>query len=336
MPERSQSASYLLMVRPPGFGRNHEAAETNAFMRSREDVDLEGEDRISRVALAEFDTTLQCIKGAGVRVIVRDDTKYLPDSVFPNNWFSWHLDRDLVEGMNKVTTITYPMLSPLRRRERDIEMIRGVADELGITMRRELTLVPHEDAGRFLEGTGSLVLDRVRGLAFACRSPRTDEELVRAFCDLMGYEPVVFDAVATGLKGQGPTPVYHTNVMMNICETFSIWCPALIADAAQRKMVAEKLRHDRRTLVEIEPEQVAKFAGNILQVRTWSGRYAVAGSSTAWDCLSRDQVRAIILPNQPRRPDGSDQCIQVICSIPTIERVGGGSVRCMLAEIDVG
>jgi hypothetical protein len=303
-----QCAGALCMVRPAAFAFNAETAASNRFQSpSRLDA---GDD--AAVALAQFDALVSQLRHAGVRVLVIEDTPQppKPDAVFPNNWVSFHADG---------TVVLYPMQSPSRRRERREDLVHAVAQHLGFTVRRVLDLSPHEADGRFLEGTGSLVLDHAERMAYACRSPRTDETLVQEWCRQLDYEPLLFDAATPD-----GTPVYHTNVLLWIGDAaVGVGSPWIAA--ADRPRVLARLAASGRDLIELPEPALQAFAGNMLEVRCAdgdAGRALVLSASAA----ARLDAQAL-----ERLAAATDQL--VIASVPTLERCGGGSVRCMLTEV---
>lgn len=294
------------MVRPGAFGRNEAAAQTNAFMQTP----VGPEDRIAAAARAEFDALAAKLAAAGVAVVI-DDEPNLPDSVFPNNWFSYHQP-----SSGRPVLITYPMATPERRKERRESVIERIVGGVAGGVER-IDLTAWEDRGEFLEGTGSLVIDRVGGVAFACRSVRTSDRVLDAWSEATGIEVVRFDAVDA--LGQA---IYHTNVMLSIGSRFGLVCSASIADARQRAVVLDRLRSLRPELLDISLPQMGAMCANILEIRGQGFSSVIAMSETAWEGFSaaqRERLEGLATP--------------VVSAIPTIERVGGGSVRCMIAEI---
>lgn len=301
----AQCADAVLMVRPAAFGANAETAASNAFQdRSAYDPAA-----VRDAARREFDTLAGRLDAAGVEVVIVEDPPdpATPDAVFPNNWISFHQDG---------VVVLYPMLSPLRRLERRRELIDTVR-ATGRSVRRVADLTRWEQEERFLEGTGSLVLDHKARVAYACESPRTHREPLEAWCRELGYVPHLF--AATGPDG---TPVYHTNVVMCVGETFAVACLESVPDPAVRHGIAVRLRDTGRELVELTRGQMSSFAGNLLALATRSGEAVIALSESAWGSFT---------PPQRRRLERHGAVVSA--GIPTIERYGGGSVRCMLAEI---
>jgi hypothetical protein len=305
-----QCAEAVLLVRPAAFAYNRETAASNVFQQSHEAIDL------AVAAAAELDQAAAAIAAAGVTVCVAEDSlePLKPDAVFPNNWISWHRDG---------TVVLYPMLAINRRAERRADVIELVARSTGFQRQRLLDLSHYEDEGRFLEGTGSLVLDHVRRLAFACRSARTDESLVIEWARLMGYEPIVFDArTARG------APIYHTNVMLAIGSRSIVVCAEAIVPG-DRAQVLERLEGVQRQVLAIRYATMHAFGANILELSAMPPRgqpiSVLAVSQTAANAL-RSEGDA-----WARLVDGVDRVLEL--SAPTIEQIGGGGVRCMLAEV---
>jgi hypothetical protein len=308
--DAEQSMTRVLMVRPLRFGHNMQTSGTNRFQlpdaQSGHSTTLAGN---------EFETLSKAIAAAGIEVCTVDDSPEppKPDAVFPNNWVSFHRDG---------TVVLYPMMAPNRRLERRTAILALVEQRLGFRRRRVIDLSAHELEGRFLEGTGSLVLDHVERIAYACRSARTDESLVRAWCQRLNYEPVLFDA-----RGADGTPIYHTNVLMSIGSGWAVVCADAIADG-DRARVLQRLRaaHD---VVEISIPMMAHFAANILELRV-RGR----GTSTRILVLS-ERARAAFEQSDAGRWELLRQKVDRVLAVPvpTIENVGGGGVRCMLAEV---
>ncbi len=291
----------VLMVRPAAFGYNPETAPSNPFQRPAE----AGEGQ--NAALAEFERVVETLQRHGIRVEVVADTSEprKTDAVFPNNWISTHQDGTLV---------IYPMQAPSRRAERRSDIIDGLKRSFLVT--DTLDLSAYERENLFLEGTGSLVLDRVHRLAYACLSPRTSEQLVRYFCKRMGFDPIFFQAL--DVEGRS---IYHTNVIMTVGETFGACCFEAM-QPGERKWVAHRLMETGHAIVELSMQQLYAFAGNMLQVRNDKGMRYILLSEAARNSLGPSEQAALerhgnLLP----------------MAIPTIERLGGGSLRCMLAEL---
>jgi len=304
-PASIQCADTVLMVRPAAFGANPETAGSNAFQDRRAFDPVKVRDAARR----EFDSVAGRLDDAGVEVIVVEDSPVpaTPDAVFPNNWNSFHHDGAVV---------LYPMLSPLRRLERRAAVIDAVRAR-GRSVSRVLDLTRWEGEGRFLEGTGSLVLDHAARLAYACESPRTHPAPLEKWCRQLGYAPHVF-----GATGPDGGPLYHTNVMMCVGPGFVVACLEAVPEPDTRRKLGERLLANGRELIEITREQMGAFAGNMLALATGSGEVVIALSESARGALGPAQQRCL-----------ERHGTVVAAPIPTIERYGGGSVRCMLAEV---
>jgi hypothetical protein len=304
--DEPQSAAAVLMVRPACFGFNRETAPSNAFQQAS---GYSEQATLRTLALREFDALANRLAQAGVLVIVAEDTPepMKPDAIFPNNWVSFHRDG---------TVVLYPMLAPNRRLERREEVVRQVIHTGGFRARRTLDLSYRESGGQYLEGTGSLVLDRKDRVAYANLSPRTDLDVLGEFAQLLDYDLVAFEA------GDGTgRPIYHTNVMMAVGTEFAVVCGESIAQLRRRDGVYAKLRASGREIIEISLAQMHAFAGNILELAPRGAR-VIAMSKAAWESLDDAQRRALERYGSVLAAD-----------IPVIERHGGGGVRCMLAEV---
>jgi len=303
MSTQSTISDRLLMIRPAAFGYNQETAVNNSF---QEVFDGPAE-AVQDSALQEFDRFVRKLQNHRIHVDVIEDTPspHTPDAIFPNNWISLHADGKI---------ITYPMFSALRRQERREDLIQILKNKYSVAEIVEYQ--PYEVTGRFLEGTGSLVLDRTNKIAYACRSIRTDEDLLDLFCKEQGFQKIVFDSF-----DQDGIPIYHTNVIMALAETFVVICLEAIPEGIQKRILIERLEQSGKTLVDITFDQVLCFAGNMLQVKNVDDvRYTIM-SEAAFLSLRSEQIHIIL----------KDSFI-VHAAIPTIEKVGGGSVRCMMAE----
>jgi hypothetical protein len=304
-----QCAGTVFMVRPAGFGFNPQTAASNPLQVTGS-IDAAA----ARAANAEFTGLAQALQSEGIRTVIGADTPEpaKPDAIFPNNWVSFHADG---------TVVLYPMLAPNRRLERRTELVEQVCHACHFQARRTLDLAVHEQQGRFLEGTGSMVLDHVARVAYACRSLRTDGELVLEWANAMQFSAVVFDAADA--NGQA---YYHTNVMMWIGSRSAMVCTESIAPA-DRKRVLAALSAGEREIIEIDRAAVQAFAGNMLEIATWDE--ALGDSSVL---VMSSTARAALPDAVINRLRG---CVDTILAVPvpTIERVGGGSVRCMLAEV---
>jgi len=305
--QEPQSAPAILMVRPASFGFNLQTAASNAFQQNPSEA---AETEPQGLALEEFDAVAKALQRAGVDVLVAPDTvlPVKPDAVFPNNWVSFHFDG---------TVTLYPMLAPNRRWERREEVLEQVVREGGFRVLRTFDLTHREAEGKFLEGTGSLVLDRPHRVAYASLSPRTDLDVLGEFAQLLDYDLVTFEA-----RDSAAQAVYHTNVVMAIGTRFAVVCGDAIVEPTHRDAVFNQLRAAGHDIVDISLRQMLDFAGNVLELAPAAGGHVIALSTTAWRSLELAQRRVL---------ESHAEVIPV--SIPTIERVGGGGVRCMLAEI---
>lgn len=292
----------LLLVRPKNFGYNHQTSGSNAFQHNVANDDIHSK------ATDEFNRMLRVLKLHHIPHTVVDDTvaPVKPDAIFPNNWFSTHASKTLV---------LYPMEAQNRRQERRPEIIQQLEEEFGY--KHTIDLTEHEKDGVYLEGTGSLVLDRENRVAFLARSSRSNADLADELCERLGYELIVFTAVdALG------TPIYHTNVVVSVGSGFLIWAKELIHDESDLRNFEKYLSKTGKSSIEISNDQVLKFAGNVLEVKNTEGHNCLLLSSSARRAYSSDQILEL-----------RNHCSLIPIPIPTIEKVGGGSVRCCLAEL---
>lgn len=292
----------LLMIRPARFVYNAQTAVNNAFQQQDDD-----QQQVTQKALEEFDGFVVELRRHDIEVLVIHDTAepHTPDSIFPNNWISFHQDGSIV---------LYPMFAENRRQERKENVLTIINNQFNISQKIDYTA--YEQQGKFLEGTGSIVLDRINKLAYACLSPRTDEGLLNEFCEALAYSPVTFRAVdADGV------PIYHTNVMMCVADSYAVInLDCIVSD--DREKVATALRQSGKEIITINNYQMNHFAGNMLQVENKKGQQFLVMSSRAYQSLSAVQIAQLELFNP------------IIHSpIPTIEANGGGSARCMMAEV---
>lgn len=302
-----QSASDVLMIRPVRFTGNLQTCESNRFQSHN---GPEVPDRAQAAAVFEFEGIVDALRDAGVHVHVLDDKlePHTPDAVFPNNWVTFHADG---------TAVLYPMLAENRRLERRDDLLQALSAQHGFRISRVIDLTSHETGGKYLEGTGSLVLDRVHRIAYACISPRTDIDVLGDFAQQLDYNIVAFE----GVDASGAS-IYHTNVMMCVGSRFAAVCSECIRED-ERAAVLDTLRSTQHTLVDLTMDQMMNFAGNMLELRTSAGAGVVAMSTRARDVLTQSQRELI-----------EEHAGPIIASpIPTIETLGGGSVRCMLAEV---
>ncbi len=308
--QQPQCADAVLMVRPAAFDYNPETAGSNRMQQQAGFASSTARE----LARSEFDDMARILRGEGVRVCVSEDTPEppKPDAVFPNNWVSFHADG---------TVVLYPMQADSRRRERRQAVVEQAMDELGFKARRTLDLTHHETEGHFLEGTGSLVLDRAHRVAYACRSPRTHGAVLDEWSRELGYEPLLFAA-----EDRQGVPFYHTNVMLSIGARFAVVAAESIV-SGDRQRVLERLAASGREVIQVGHAEVEGFAANVLELASWDEALGDCGvlvmSSTA---------RQVLGPNPFARLAACTDTV-VIVPVPTIERLGGGSVRCMLAEV---
>ena len=304
---KKQITNTVLMVRPVRFRMNEETVVNNYF---QEEMDLKNEE-INRQAQQEFDAFVHKLREVGVKVIGVDDIyeQNTPDSVFPNNWITFHQNGNVA---------IYPMFAENRRRERREDILDKVEED-GFLIENVYDYTDAEQENIFLEGTGAMVLDRVHRKAYCALSPRADEELFVEFCEDFEYTPVIFKAYQ---KVDGKqVPIYHTNVMMALGEDFAIVCLDTITDKSERKNLLHHLKEDKKEIISITPEQMCQYAGNMLQVQGKDSTYLVM-SDTAYNALTPQQIQTI------------EKYTQILHSnLETIETCGGGSARCMLAEV---
>ncbi len=303
-----QITNTILMVRPVRFRMNEETAVNNYF---QEDLDIKNQ-TINLRAQKEFDDFVAALRAKGVEVIVVDDIfeRDTPDSIFPNNWISFHANGSV--GL-------YPMFAENRRRERR-EDVLDILEEKGFEIRNVVDYTSAEEDGLFLEGTGSIIMDREHQKAYCALSPRADEGLFIEFCEDMECTPVIFTAYQS-VDGQR-LPIYHTNVMMCVAETFAVICLDAIDDKKERKNVVDHLRGDGKEIIAITEVQEQHFAGNMLQVIGEADKRYLVMSTAAYNSLNQEQLKAI------RR-----HCEIIHSPLDTIETCGGGSARCMMAEV---
>ena len=331
-----QTTDKVLMIRPVRFSYNSQTAVNNAFQESGIPEELS-----QRQALKEFDAYVEMLRNEGIEVMVVEDTAtpHTPDSIFPNNWLSLHSAEELAEGASRVVVL-YPMFAENRRAERRQDIIEaltgadapsciaaadspdctGAAVAPSCASAALLDLTYYEKRNLFLEGTGSLILDRNEHLAYACQSPRTCEEVLEEWSSKMGYDYFLFHA-----EDMNGNPIYHTNVMMSVGEQLAVVCLDAITDIEERMSLIELLEESDKEIVEISLEQMNEFAGNMLQLHTVKEgelKYIMVMSARAKDSLDQDQIEAI-----------EKYCKIVAPDLEFIERNGGGSARCMLAEI---
>lgn len=304
-----QTTNAILMIRPVAFRMNEQTAVNNYYQKV---IDGLLPATVNAKAQQEFDDFVAKLTAVGVEVIVVSDTLEpdTPDSIFPNNWVSFHENGDVV---------LYPMFAENRRLERREDIIE-ILEAKGFEVSEYMDYTAAEDDQIFLEGTGSLLLDRANGKAYCALSPRADEELFIEFCEDYEFSPIIFEAFQT-VNGQRKL-IYHTNVMMCLGETFAVICADAIDDKKERKMVLDALKSDNKEIILITEEQVNNFAGNMLEVRGKNDKRYLVMSAAAHQCLTPNQIMQL------------EKHAEILSSsLDTIEACGGGSARCMMAEI---
>ena len=299
-----QTTDTVLMIEPVAFGFNEQTAVNNYFQ-------VQQEGNVQDKALKEFNAFVEKLRAKDINVITIKDTlePKTPDSIFPNNWVSFHADGKVV---------LYPMFAENRRLERRDDIINQIKEQFEVT--EVIDYSGAEKDNLFLEGTGSMIFDHDNKLAYGSVSLRLDEGLFRKFCSDFGFQPVVFHSYQTA--GEERLPIYHTNVMMCVADQFVVICLDCIDDESERNNVIETIKNSGKELIEISEDQLQNFAGNMLQVHNKSGEKFLVMSQSAYKSLNRDQVSAI-----------EKYCEIIYSDLEVIETNGGGSARCMLAEI---
>jgi hypothetical protein len=303
-----QTTNTILMIRPVNFRMNEQTAVNNYF---QEDLNLKTA-KINTKAQEEFDAFVEKLRAAGINVVVENDDKLIdtPDSIFPNNWVSFHGNGDVAK---------YPMFAENRRRERRDEVFVRLEEE-GFRIENIIDYSSAELEGVFLEGTGSIALDRVNRKAYCALSPRADEELFIEFCEDFEFTPVIFTANQT-VDGKR-LAIYHTNVMMCLAENFAVICLDTVDDKKERKNVVKHLKQDGKEIISLTEAQMHQFAGNMLQLRGTNNQRYLVMSEAAHKSLTAAQITSI-----------EKHCPILWSSLQTIETCGGGSARCMMAEV---
>jgi hypothetical protein len=303
-----QTTQSIVMIRPIDFRMNEQTAVNNYYQKVLDNL---LPSTVNAKAQAEFDAFVDKLQKVGVEVIVLEDTLTpdTPDSIFPNNWISFHENADVT---------LYPMFAENRRLERREDVLE-LLEEKGYQIENIVDYTEAEQDGFFLEGTGSIVLDRANGKAYCALSPRADEELFIEFCEDFDMHPVIFEAFQT-VEGERKL-IYHTNVMMCVGETFAVICSECIDDKKERKMVLDTLKQDGKEVILITEKQVNNFAGNLLEVKGANNQNYVVMSESAYNVLTPKQIEQI----EKHAPI-------IYSNLDTIEACGGGSARCMMAE----
>lgn len=305
----NQTTNTILMIRPVAFRMNEQTAVNNYYQKVLDNLSPKD---ANQKAQEEFDTFVEKLRAVGVNVIVVDDTHIpdTPDSIFPNNWISFHQSGDVV---------LYPMFAKNRREERR-EDILDIIEEKGFVIENITDYTLAEEANMFLEGTGSIILDRANNKAYCALSPRAEEELFIEFCEDQDLAPLIFHAYHT-INGERKL-IYHTNVMMCIGEHFAVICADAIDEKAERKLILDSLKSDGKEIITITEDQVNNFAGNMLEVKGTGNKSYLVMSKAAYECLTPAQITAIEKHSEI-----------LYSSLDVIEACGGGSARCMMAEV---
>ena len=305
----NQTTNSILMIRPVAFRMNEQTAVNNYYQKV---IDSLLPATVNANAQQEFDAFVAKLTAVGVQVIVVEDTLNpdTPDSIFPNNWISFHENGDVA---------LFPMFAENRREERREEIL-DILEEKGFIIENIVDYTSAEEDGYFLEGTGSILLDRANGKAYCALSPRADEELFIEFCEDFDLNPIIFEAFQT-VDGERKL-IYHTNVMMCLGETYAVICADSIDDKKERKMVLDSLKGDEKEVILITEDQVNNFAGNMLEVKGANDRRYLVMSTSAHKSLTKKQVAQL-----------EEHVTILSSSLDTIEACGGGSARCMMAEI---
>lgn len=300
-----QTTDTVLMIEPAAFGFNAETAQNNYFQINSENAETQTK------ALQEFNNYVEKLRSKGINVITVKDTlePHTPDSIFPNNWISMHSDG---------TVVLYPMCAVNRRWERRNDILEIL--KRNFSVKEIIDLSAPENDGKFLEGTGSMIFDHENKIAYGSVSLRLDEELFRDFCKKFGFEPVVFHSYQTANNER--LPIYHTNVMMCVADQFVVICLDCIDDETERVKVVNAIVNSGKEIIEISESQMQQFAGNMLQVQNYDGKKFLVMSQSAYQSLTQEQISNI------------EKYSEIIFSdLETIETNGGGSARCMLAEV---
>jgi len=305
---KNQITSNILMIRPVNFNFNEETASNNYYQKVIEDLTPK---KAQEQALKEFDVFVEKLKSHGINIIVIEDTPepYTPDSVFPNNWISFH--EDGLVGL-------YPMFAVSRRGERRPDILNQLASDFEVFDIIDFT--EFEVSSQYLEGTGSMILDRPNKIVYAALSERTHAPVLEEFCEKFDYTPISFTANQT-VEGNR-VPIYHTNVMMCVAEDFAIICAESLDNETEKERIFNSLIKTDKEIIEITEEQVNRFAGNMLQVHNKEGDKFLIMSTSAYQSLEVDQIKKI-----------EKYCPIIHSSLDTIEACGGGSARCMMAEV---
>jgi len=304
-----QSTDSIIMVKPYHFGYNEQTATSNPYQHTPSELH-KNEKSVQTKAMQEFNDMVDKLSKNGIRVLIlsKEPHSITPDSIFPNNWFSYHQNNSLV---------IYPMLAVNRRKERQPEALIQILEKEGFKKPQIIDLTKFEDNGMYLESTGSMVLDRKNNVAFAMQSPRTSKDVFTTWCDAMQYEGVYIEST-----DHHANEVYHTNLIMSLGTKFAVICSEVIEDKSEREFVLQKLRQLKRVIIEITLKQAYQFCGNILELKTANNKTIIIMSETAKTAFTKIQIATLETYGKI-----------LTFSIPTIEKIGGGGVRCMVAEI---
>ena len=305
-----QTTSTLLMISPVGFRMNEQTAVNNYYQKVLDGLSPE---KVNEAAIQEFDRFVSVLESKGISVISIQDTANpdTPDSIFPNNWVSFHHDGRVA---------LYPMFAENRRLERREDIFDDLKNHYGFEINEIIDFTEFEDHNKYLEGTGSMILDRYNRIAYAAISERTDRRAFELFCEVFDYVGVVFEAFQS--VGDERKLIYHTNVMMCIANHFAIVCLDAIDDAEEREMVSQTIRDSGKEIISISEEQTQRFAGNMLEVANSEGKSYLVMSTSAFEALNTEQKERI------------EKHSEIIhSSLDTIEACGGGLARCMMAEV---
>jgi len=303
-----QITDTFLMIEPVSFGFNDQTAVNNYFQQKVNEFNID----IQELALKEFNEMVEKLRANDINILVVKDTlqPHKPDSIFPNNWVTFH-------GEGQV--VLYPMYAENRRKERRNEIFEYLIEQ-GCSIKNIDDFSFWEEQNLFLEGTGSMILDRENRIAFASLSERTDKSVFLQFCKVFEFKPIFFKANQHVNNTQ--LPIYHTNVMLSIAEDYAVICSESIDNKAELQTILDALDHTKKEIITISEQQMLSFAGNMLQVKNKSGKRFLIMSESAYNSLEKNQINTLKAYNE-----------LLVISIPTIEKIGGGSVRCMMAEI---
>ncbi|MRX46401.1 citrulline utilization hydrolase CtlX [Pedobacter puniceum] len=298
-----QTTSQILMIRPVAFALNQQTLDSNAFQDAQT-----AQEEVQEKALKEFDAFVEVLRANKLNINIIQDTlePHTPDSIFPNNWISFHENGEI---------FLYPMLAENRRQERRLDIIESLKKHYQVKALKDLSF--YEKEHKFLEGTGSMVLDRENKIAYACLSARTHQEVLHEFCKQSGYTAMMFHA-----EDDKGLAIYHTNVMMCVAPKFAVVCLAAVKDLKEQQLIKDSLSKTGKLLIEISLAQMNQFAGNMLALQNTNGEHLLVMSRSAYNSLNPKQIQEI------------EQFVKIVeAPLETIEKNGGGSARCMIAEV---